>query len=281
MPAPQATMMQNFARAKFMGNALKAPQNWQPPSNQEHYGKAFKDDEKMTAPDMGKPPGPLFTPATLNKYHTQTQKRLNSDFGNFIDKTCSAICSAWSQWQSTATLVGVMIAGPVASGGQVVGPPLQPLIMAQGAIDSPMKLKYTNTISQVIGTAWLQYTGTIKVPGLPWYPAFAMVPSPIGPPSPNVPCPVVTIGPSGSAIINASLLANQMFSQHGDPKAQYARELFDAISTGVATCFATWQTTTLVSNVIGTGPVPSFAPPYVPGGPVVGGIGAMTPGGFT
>ena len=37
----------------------------------------------------------------------------------------------------------------------------------------------------------------------------------------------------------------------------------------------------MVTNVLGTGPVPTFAPPYVPVGPVVGGVGTMMPGGFT
>jgi hypothetical protein len=36
----------------------------------------------------------------------------------------------------------------------------------------------------------------------------------------------------------------------------------------------------MVTNVLGTGPVPTFAPPYVPVGPVVGGVANMTPGGF-
>ena len=41
-----------------------------------------------------------------------------------------------------------------------------------------------------------------------------------------------------------------------------------------------WKVTTLVTNVLGTGPVPTFAPPFVPVGPVVGGVGTMIPGGF-
>jgi hypothetical protein len=36
----------------------------------------------------------------------------------------------------------------------------------------------------------------------------------------------------------------------------------------------------MVTNVLGTGPVPTFAPPYVPVGPVVGGIANMPPGGL-
>ncbi len=36
--------------------------------------------------------------------------------------------------------------------------------------------------------------------------------------------------------------------------------------------------TALVTNVQGTGPVPSFAPPYIPVGPVVGGLANSPPG---
>ena len=44
--------------------------------------------------------------------------------------------------------------------------------------------------------------------------------------------------------------------------------------------FKIWQVSTMVTQVTGTGPVPTFAPPYVPGGPVVGGTAIMSPGGF-
>jgi hypothetical protein len=44
--------------------------------------------------------------------------------------------------------------------------------------------------------------------------------------------------------------------------------------------FKVWQASTMVTQVMGTGPVPTFAPPYVPAGPVLGGVGTMPPGGF-
>ena len=52
---------------------------------------------------------PLFQPASMNKYHTDTQKMHIDKVGTFIDGICSAICSAWSTWQSAATMVGVVI----------------------------------------------------------------------------------------------------------------------------------------------------------------------------
>jgi len=57
--------------------------------------------------------------------------------------------------------------------------------------------------------------------------------------------------------------------------------LFEAIADGFEKMVDVWKISTMVTNVLGTGAIPTFAPPYVPVGPVVGGIGIMTPGGFT
>ncbi len=278
MPAPQASAMQQFARLKFTSFQIKVPQNWQNPSGDpdaKHYGDAFQASEKNTAP--GAPP--LFQPASMNKYHTDTQKMHIDKVGKFIDGICSAICSAWSTWQSAATMVGIMVNGPTASVGQVLGPPWTPLILAQGPKETPMLLKYTNVVANVLGTAWLSYTATIKVPGMPWYPAFAAMPSPVAPPTPNIPCPVVALT-QVTASIMPDVMKMQMVGQLADPMAPFHDKLFEAICDGFDKCFKIWQTSTMVTNVLGTGPVPTFAPPYVPVGPVVGGVGTMPPGGF-
>jgi hypothetical protein len=281
MPAPQSSMMKQLARLKFSGNNLMVPDKWQTPAGDpgaKHYGQAFKASEKSTAMDPTVPP--LFKPHSLNKYHTDTQKKLTQIFGSFIDGIVDAICQAWSTWQSTAVLTGVLINGPIASVGQVVGPPWTPLILASGPKTSPAELKYTTTIANVIGTSWLAYTASIKIPGLPWYPAFAAMPSPVAPPTPNIPTPVIALT-QGATLVSAQTLSPQMIAQHGDPRAQYHRELFDCVCDAFEKCFTIWQASTMITNVLGFGPVPTFAPPVAPAGPVVGGMGNMTPGGFT
>jgi hypothetical protein len=280
MPAPQSAMMKQLARLQFSTNALRVPKDWQQPQGDppgQQYPTAFARNELAVPPDTVAPP--LFLPASTNKYHVDLQKTLNSKFGSFIDGICDAICSAWSTWQSAATLVAVVITGPVAVGGQVVGPPLLPLILAQGPKGSPFELKFTTTIANAINTAWLSYTATIKVAGMPWYPAFAAVPSPVAPPAPNIPCPVIALT-QVTVSVSASMLKTQMMGLLGDPNAPYAAELFDAIASAFEKVFQLWQATTMVTNVLGTGPVPTFAPPFVPVGPVLGGVGTMTPGGF-
>lgn len=279
MPAPQASAMQQLARAKFTSFALTVPTNWQDPQGDpaaKQYGQAFKDSEKTSSP--GSPP--LFLPATMNKYHTDTQKMHIAKVGAFIDTTCSAICSAWSQWQSTATMVGILINGPTATGGQVVGPPLAPLILASGAMNTPNEMKYTNVIANVIGTAWLTFTATIKIPGLPLYPQFTMFPGPLAPPMPNVPAPFAQLI-QVPVSISTMIMKAQMIAQLADPTAPFMAQLFESICNAFEQCYDLWKMTTIVNNILGTGPIPTFAPPFVPAGPVVAGMGTMTPGGFT
>jgi hypothetical protein len=215
----------------------------------------------------------------VNKYHCVTAKEISDKFEVFINGICDAICSAWSQWQMAATLTGVIINAVTATGGQVVGPPLAPLIMATAPKATPQETKYSTAVAQAIGTGWLAYTATIMVPGLPWYPAFAAVPSPVAPPMPNVPVPVAALT-QVPASVSKNALKGQMIGNLGDPEALHHKELFDSIADAFDKCFQLWRTATIVTNVLGTGPVPTFAPPIIPAGPVVMGVGNMIPGGF-
>lgn len=279
MPAPQATMMAEFAKQKFMSFGIKLPTDWRQPMGKlgDMLTQALRPEERACTPT----PPTLFFPPSSNKYHSDAVGSISKIFSGFIDEICGAICDAWLQWQSSATLSGVLITGPVATLGQVAGPPLIPLIMAKAMMKprKPDELKYWTAIATVIGQAWLTYTATIKVPGLPWYPMFAAFPGPLAPPMPNVPVPIIALTQEVTAL-SPQILKNQMVGMLGNPNAPHHEKLFESITQAFDLCFKTWQTTTMVTNVLGTGPVPTFAPPFVPVGPVLGGIGTMTPGGF-
>ncbi len=279
MPAPQASAMSQLARLKFTSFNLKVPQNWRDPAGDpaaQHYRDAFKDHEKSSMPGLP----PLFQPATTNKYHVDTQKQHIATVGRFIDDITGAISSAWAQWQATATMAGIVINAAVAVGGQIVGPPLTPLILASGPKNTPSAARYTNIIASVIGTAWQAFTATVKVPGLPWYPAYVAVPSPMAPPVPNTPVPFATLT-QVPVSISAQVMKMQMIAQLGDPLAPFHKELFESICDAFEKSYNLWKVSCMVTNVLPTlAPVPTFAPPYVPMGPVVGGMAMMAPGGF-
>lgn len=273
-------MMKELAKTQFRTFAIKLPVDWSDPTEQEaarQYARAFQPGELAAVPEP-MPPA-LFLPASLNKYHCKAAKEISDKLTEFIDGMCEAICSAWSQWQQTATLTGVVINAVVAAGGQVVGPPLAPLILASAPKATPQEMKYATAIANAIGQGWLAYQSSIKVPGLPWYPAFAAFPGPVAPPMPNTPVPVAALTQVTTGISKAQL-KNAMVANLGDPEAAHHEELFDCIADAFEKCFLVWQTSTMVTNVLGTGPIPTFAPPFVPAGPVVGGVGNMIPGGF-
>jgi hypothetical protein len=273
--------MKNMAKMLFRAQAPPLPLNWSNPSGDpagKHYIDAFTPSERASAPPPV-PPG-LFMPASINKYHCDTARTISDKMEAYIDGICDAICSAWNKWQSSATLVGVVINAVTAAGGQVVGPTWLPTILADAPMSTLQEAKYSMSIASAISLGWLAYQATIKVPGLPWYPAFATVPSPVAPPVPNVPCPVVALIQVPVPVMSMTL-RGQMIAFLGDPTAQHSQVLFASIAGAFEACFILWQTTTQVTKVIGTGPVPTFAPPVVPVGPVVGGVGNMVPGGFS
>jgi hypothetical protein len=279
MPAPQSAMMKQFARLKFSSFSLRVPDQWKQPSGDpaaQHYSDAFTAAEKATMPDMTMPP--LFTAVSANKYHTDTQKMLTSKFGTFIDGMCDAICSAWSQWQSTATMVGMVVAGPLVTGGQILPIPILPMILASAPKNTPQNLLYSTTIATVLNTAWTAYTASIKLAAFPAFPSYALNPPGPAVPVPNVP---ISLAPANPLVVQVSVglqtaaLKGQMIAQHGDPPAQYMKELYEAISEAVSQCFMTWQMSTTLQNLTVIGANPS---PMTPG--PVAGTAILPPGGI-
>ena len=59
-----------------------------------------------------------------------------------------------------------------------------------------------------------------------------------------------------------------------DPSEQ---EALDAAGAAMRGGFETWKAGRMVTGLMGSGPVPSFAPPFIPVGPVVGGMGFAPP----
>jgi hypothetical protein len=268
-------MMQQLARAKFASFGLRVPINWQPPAGTaaDQYAAAFKPEERTTQPAVTAGP-PLFLPASLNKYHTDAQKMNIASYGEFIDNICAAICSAWAQWQSSATITGLVVAGPSVAVGVLSGPPLEPLIIGQATSKASNAMKYTQVIASAISNGWLAYTATVKCPGLPFYPAYTAVVTPAAPPMPNIPFPLIAFTQS-SAPISAGALKAQMIAGLGDPKAPFASQLFEAIATAFEQCYTPWVAATQVTNVfaIATGGTPISPVPAV-------GTATMAPGGL-
>jgi hypothetical protein len=200
-----------------------------------------------------------------------------TQLNNYLGGISKAIVQAFQLWQSTATLTGVTIHAVIATGGKLSGPALEPLIRAQAPAG---QTALNNAIAAGVHNQMKAFESQVKVPGLPWYPAFAAFPSPVAPPMPNVPCPLVTIAGPASQAWKASAVAAAIVQKFGNPKPPGGDAVARAVAEGLEKAVQVWLGATVVKNVMGSGPVPTFAPPYVPVGPVVGGTGNMTPGGL-
>jgi hypothetical protein len=142
---------------------------------------------------------------------------------------------------------------------------------ANPPMKTPQEAKYSKAIAQAVSDKFSSFVQGLKIPGLPFYPAFAAFPGPVAPPMPNVPVPLIAIPSSKISDMSANSLKSAMVDNLGDKEALHHEDLFDAIAKGIFAAFMAWLPMQMVMNVLGTGPIPTFAPPFVPVGPVVGG----------
>jgi len=276
MPAPQKEMFCKLAKANFLSMGIKLPMGWAQPGDQ--YPGAFDSSELAVAPNT---PTNLFREASLNKYHVDTSKDIGEKFEKFIDGICGAISEAIDKWMKMATIAGVIINGPVGMmlPGNVAGPPLTPLILSKAPKKTPQESRYSNAIATALGTFWMPWH--MGLMGTLMYPSFAAFPGPVAPPTPNIPMPLITFSSPGESGLSPGSLKGAMMGILGDPKALHASNLFDAITKAFSVVFQTFKASTMVQNVLGTGPIPTFAPPFVPVGPVLGGTVIPKPGVLT
>ncbi|MBL8485091.1 MAG: hypothetical protein JNJ60_23045, partial [Rhodocyclaceae bacterium] len=80
--------------------------------------------------------------------------------------------------------------------------------------------------------------------------------------------------------LSESSVKSAIIAKFPNPKPAAGTDLAVAVAAGFEKAAIPWLGGTIVRNVLGSGPVPTFAPPYVPVGPVVGGTGNMVAAGL-
>jgi len=267
---PSFSLIKPLGWAVFMSKGHKLPTkaDWKQPSG-DPAGNQYRDGikaENWVAVPQGLP---LFTPQNPHKYHMDSCNTLGKQYKAFHDTMLDAVQFGHNLWRLQAKISGLIINGPVAVGkpGCLQGPELKNLIKTYPACILMMGNE-----------------GKFTVPGLPWYPAFAAFPGPQAPPMPNIPTPLsACISAQAAMMLMPNNLKKEMINalpqglRDKDHDKHY-ETLFESIATAVSAGFAIWINAQMVMNVLGRGPIPTFAPPYVPVGPVVGGGNIAIPG---
>lgn len=195
----------------------------------------------------------------------------------YVEKACKAISGAVGTWQPLAMFAGLKINSVTAIGtpGCLRGPSLEPFIISACPLGTDWERKMSKAVAAGVSEAWEGYIHSVTVPGMPWYPSFAAVPAPMAPPTPNVPSPLITLPQQSAKRVQSA--AEDAITRKA--KSLSGAELIaKAIAAGLGMALPIWVGSVVIRNVLGKGPVPAFAPPYVPVGPVVMGDNLPVPG---
>jgi hypothetical protein len=223
-----------------------------------------------TGTPMPFPPA-LFRAASNSKADVDNQKSAHDLYTALFNGIIDAIEFGFNLYRQSAGLVDVKIQAATANGGRLQGPALDGLIARAPSVAywAGWKTVVRDAVAKGMERQWSALANSVTVPGLPWYPAFAAFPAPMAPPTPNIPTPFVALPHNAMATSVQDLKAAMCSALHGS--MAYHREFFDSIATGLQLPLLMWKASQMVALVMGRGPIPTFAPPYVPVGPVVGG----------
>jgi hypothetical protein len=177
----------------------------------------------------------------------------------------AATNGALASWQSTAHMEGVQIAGAIALGGQINGPSLSALIVNSIGRSDPVGVEVAFRISLAF-EIWQQ---SVRIPNLLLFPPFAFFPGPTAPPMTGIPVRLTQLTGTDGALQRLG---------PGPTDDPVTAAVLRTVGPLVFGLFDAWRSARMVTNLIGFGPVPTFAPPASPGGPVLG--TAFGPPGF-
>ncbi len=197
-------------------------------------------------------------------------RTLNRDpYFQYFDAMAAALKQAVDLWRVQAVISEVKIMGPMAHGGKITLPSLDGLI--RGYAPAGSWDPYSRAIAAGVHNQFRLMCSLALFPGLPLYPAFAAFPAPMAPPMPNVPTPMITFMLRGLALVETAPVRDEIIRKYPTPKPAYADAVAYAIAEGFAKAVQQWLGSQQILNLMGTGPIPTFAPPYCPVGPVING----------
>ncbi len=207
------------------------------------------------------------------------QHAVHEGYMRLIQGLARAVEFGWAGFKQQAYFSGVSINGPLALGGPgcLRGP--EPQIASAPAVAAWIgwEKSILHAFADGFQKAWSEWQRQLIVPSLPWYPPFATWPGPQATPMANVPTPLAACPSAGLAALSAPALAARL-REKLQGKLDHPAALADAMAAMIAPAFLTWLGAQMVTQVFGHGPVPGFAPPHAPVGPVVGGEVMPNPG---
>jgi len=188
-----------------------------------------------------------------------------------------------NEWIGRARIQGGKVSGPSAflTPGSLVSDTNLELRVLQILVGSQVPREISAALAKILAAAWNEWAAGFQMQLPTAYPSLAAFPGPFAPPTPAAGTPPVSQGSSaGEASLKAQLLANRL----GSALRMYPTKLLGenqdqaigSLANWVEASFNEWKNHATLVGLMGRGPVPMFAPPYVPVGPVISGDNLST-----
>lgn len=181
-----------------------------------------------------------------------------------------------NEWIGKARIQGGKVSGPSAilTPGSLVSDTNLENRMLQILASSQVPREISAALAKVLAAAWNDWAAGFQIHVHTAYPSFAAFPGPVAPPTPAAAAPPLSQGSSaGEPSMKAPLLANRLNSAiriHATKAGGGNPDLaMKSLASWVEGSFNEWKNLAKLVGLMGKGPVPTYAPPYVPVGPVI------------
>ena len=200
------------------------------------------------------------------------------DWDEISKQAQEAFRTGVNEWIGRARIQGGTVRGPSATltPGSLVSDTNLEMRMVNLLENSHVPRDIAMALAKVLANAWKEWAAGFQIHIPKAYPTLAAVPGRFAPPTPVTGAPSLSQGSShGEASLKAPLLANRLASALQIHATKVPGAGPDTAIKGLANwvdaSFSEWKAGVKLVGLLGQGPVPTFAPPYVPIGPVVAG----------
>jgi hypothetical protein len=189
-----------------------------------------------------------------------------------------------NDWMVGARIQGGSVHGPNAvltPGSLTSTKSLEPLL-SQGLTSANVPSVVAQLLARELGGAWNAWAAGFHLPLPGAYPKLAAVPGPMAPPTPAARSfPIAQSTSAGEHRLLAATLAPRLQTAVrglAGRESAAAEKAVQELAKWVEASFREWKVAAQITGVTGKGPIPTYAPPYVPVGPVVMGDNLSMPG---
>jgi hypothetical protein len=181
-----------------------------------------------------------------------------------------------NEWILGARVRGGVIQGPNAelTPGSLTSDVSFESVIAQSMTSAGAPALVSQAVARELWSAWKEWADGFRmsIPGA--FPTFAAYPGPQAPPTPAAQAgyPLVRGTSPGEYRLQAATLQSRLNAAlrtaAGRDLTAMSTEVV-RLTTWIESSFRDWKSSAQIMGLMGRGPVPAFAPPYVPVGPVI------------